>query len=601
VQLTLSQLLEGGDINPRTVKEAAGVSSLMNSIEAVGLITPLRVRPAGDKYQVVDGNRRFAALKKLAKKQKVLPSQFPVECYVVSAGDTLAAEQALVANIERAPLHIVDQLEAFTRLAEGGMNPAQIAARFTLTERQVKQVLALGGLIPEIRHAWKTGKIDEAIARSYTIAPAEKQLQVWTQLGPKADNYRIRQELGGRNDWKTKEMMRCVGKEEYLAAGGTMIEDLFSDEVILGNPELLLQLYKDALHRLHAQLEGFGITEQFIWDRHQAIKEDWTNWRQDDSGEVESDRAWFQRLCETIPEDKRSSYCIQVRVTEGGFTFDDIFKVKDGEKAGVEDEDEIPSHPAPRHVGLSKEITKNEAFATSEALKVDVFNWRTRAFQAAFAENPGALLEVAIGSQITTYNDAWNDKPREWEVGTFKPWPHEGDAGVYDIEALVTRWAEKGCLHINARSDGPAKKLAEVLDQNELLGKLRQAFDAQQYFDRAPKRIAVECMVECCGQNVCISTKKDDIAGMAVEVATFTGWLPPAMRIGVEEVYQLEPWVSFFERKRRKEEAERAAEKDAHMDAYQYGQVETVSEEPASAEEITPVKKRGRPRKEVAA
>jgi hypothetical protein len=211
---------------------------------------------------------------------------------------------------------------------------------------------------------------------------------------------------------------------------------------------------------------------------------------------------------------------------------------------------------------------------------------------------------VAIGAQVSSYNSAWDDKPRDWEVGTFTPWPHDGDDGVYDFEALAKRWAEKGCLHINARTNPAAIALAATLDRSHLVECLRRCFDAQQYFDRAPKRIAIDAMIECCGRNRCISSKKADIALSAIDTVLFTGWLPPVLRVGVEDVYRLNPWLEFAERQKLKREAAAADVvqpspvdiKKMVREAQEYRppnhEAETLKETPAPTAEKKPRRKK---------
>ena len=106
--------------NVRRVKAGVSVEELAESIARRGLIQSLHVRPLLDAdgqetglFEVPAGGRRFRALELLVK-QKRLAKTAPVPC-VLSEAQTgiLIDELSLAENIERAPLHPLDQFRAF--------------------------------------------------------------------------------------------------------------------------------------------------------------------------------------------------------------------------------------------------------------------------------------------------------------------------------------------------------------------------------------------------------------------------------------------------------------------------------------------------------
>src|SRR5882672_6596493 len=113
-----------------------GVEGLAASIAAHGLLQNLTVKLAppdkqkkkGPVYEVVAGRRRHAALKFLAKSQR-LDKAAPIPCHPIE--DALAEEISLVENALQCPMHPADQYEAFAKLhTQHGMNAEDIAARF---------------------------------------------------------------------------------------------------------------------------------------------------------------------------------------------------------------------------------------------------------------------------------------------------------------------------------------------------------------------------------------------------------------------------------------------------------------------------------------
>jgi ParB family chromosome partitioning protein len=84
-----------------------GIGELAANIAALGLLQNLQVRAAaGNRFEVVAGSRRLAALKLLVK-QKALTAKTPIACHVL--GDEDAQEVSLAENMMRVPMHPADQ------------------------------------------------------------------------------------------------------------------------------------------------------------------------------------------------------------------------------------------------------------------------------------------------------------------------------------------------------------------------------------------------------------------------------------------------------------------------------------------------------------
>jgi ParB family chromosome partitioning protein len=124
--------------NVRRVKAGVSIEELAESIARRGLIQSLHVRPVLDAdgaetgmFEVPAGGRRFRALELLVK-QKRLAKTAPVPCIVSDADSDilLIDEVSLAENIERAPLHPLDQFRAFQAMREKGMTEEAIAAAF---------------------------------------------------------------------------------------------------------------------------------------------------------------------------------------------------------------------------------------------------------------------------------------------------------------------------------------------------------------------------------------------------------------------------------------------------------------------------------------
>ena len=143
--------------NVRRVKAGISVEELAESIARRGLIQSLHVRPVVDAegketgmFEVPAGGRRFRALELLVK-QRRLAKVAPVPCVVSEASaDVLIDEVSLAENIERAPLHPLDQFRAFQAMREKGMTEEAIAAAFFVDAKVVRQRLRLVSVSPAL-------------------------------------------------------------------------------------------------------------------------------------------------------------------------------------------------------------------------------------------------------------------------------------------------------------------------------------------------------------------------------------------------------------------------------------------------------------------
>ena len=170
---------------------------LIPSIQAIGLLQPLLVRktrgaegecPTGKQictgYDVIAGQRRLAALNKIAAQQSV----DPVACVVMDEGDDAAAiEASLMENISRLPMDEMDQYKAFVALQKQGKTVEDIALKFGVTETKVTRCLALGNLIAPIQNAYRKEQINVATIRALTLASKAQQKDWWTLF--KSDEY----------------------------------------------------------------------------------------------------------------------------------------------------------------------------------------------------------------------------------------------------------------------------------------------------------------------------------------------------------------------------------------------------------------------------
>ena len=188
-------------------------AELRASIKAHGLLENLVARaddPAEDgaeRYAVVAGGRRLAALKALAE-DGTLDAAHPVPCKIASNGN--AGELSLAENVVRIAMHPADQVVAFSQLAKSGATVAAVAARFGVTERLVEQRLRLGNAAPELLDAYRADEIDLETLKAFSVTTDhDRQRAVWEQVSGQGHR---------PSAWQVKRLLT----EERVPAGSPM-------------------------------------------------------------------------------------------------------------------------------------------------------------------------------------------------------------------------------------------------------------------------------------------------------------------------------------------------------------------------------------------
>ena len=173
--------------NVRRIKAGVSIEELAQDIARRTLLQSLTVRPVLDgdgaetgMFEVPAGGRRYRALELLVQ-QKRLARTAPVPCVVRTEG--LAEEDSLAENVQRAPLHPLDQFRAFRDLREKGMTEEEIAAVFFVSVQVVKQRLKLASVSPKLLDIYAEDGMTLDQLMAFTVNPDhERQEQVWDVL-----------------------------------------------------------------------------------------------------------------------------------------------------------------------------------------------------------------------------------------------------------------------------------------------------------------------------------------------------------------------------------------------------------------------------------
>ena len=256
--------------NVRRVKAGVSIEELAESIARRGLIQSLHVRPVLDAdgaesgmFEVPAGGRRYRALELLAK-QKRLAKTSLVPCVVGDANsDILVDEVSLVENMERAPLHPLDQFRAFQAMRDKGMTEEAIAAAFFVGVNVVKQRLRLAAVSPTLLEIYAEDGMTLEQLMAFTVSPDHaRQEQVWDAIKDswQKEPYQIRRTLTETAVRASDKRAIFVGVDAYEAAGGIVLRDLFQsdDGGWLQDPVLLDRMVAEKLKATADQIAEEG-------------------------------------------------------------------------------------------------------------------------------------------------------------------------------------------------------------------------------------------------------------------------------------------------------------------------------------------------------
>ncbi len=117
---------------PRRYFDPQAMQSLVESVKSEGILQPLLVRPVGEKYEVIAGERRYRAA------QKAELTQVPVT--VREMTDDQALQYALIENLQREDLNPVEQTEGLLNLLALRLecDPAEVSSKLYRMENEAK-------------------------------------------------------------------------------------------------------------------------------------------------------------------------------------------------------------------------------------------------------------------------------------------------------------------------------------------------------------------------------------------------------------------------------------------------------------------------------
>jgi ParB family chromosome partitioning protein len=156
---------------PRRNFDEEELSSLGESIRTHGVLQPLVVRPKGDRYQLVAGERRLRAARAVGM------TSVPVR--IVDFNDQQVLEAALAENIHRTDLNAIEKAQGFKDYLERfQMTHEELAKRLGLARVTITNLLGVLELPVEIQDEVRRGQLTIGHAKLLKgINDSARQLQ----------------------------------------------------------------------------------------------------------------------------------------------------------------------------------------------------------------------------------------------------------------------------------------------------------------------------------------------------------------------------------------------------------------------------------------
>jgi ParB family chromosome partitioning protein len=144
---------------PRSVLGDADLTELADSLREHGLVQPIVVRARGDRHQLIAGQRRLAAARRLGWER--------VPVRVLDVDDRQMAEIAIVENLQRRDLDALEKAASFKQyLATWGCTQDELAKRLSIDRSHVANLIRLLELPEAVQTQLRSGALSMGHARA---------------------------------------------------------------------------------------------------------------------------------------------------------------------------------------------------------------------------------------------------------------------------------------------------------------------------------------------------------------------------------------------------------------------------------------------------
>lgn len=197
---------------PRTHFADDELGSLTESIRREGVLMPILLRPSGDGYELIAGERRWRA------SQAAGLTEIPA--VVRDVGDMQALELAIIENEQRDDLTAIESARAYNRmLQEFGCTQQQVAEKIGVSRVQVSNLIRLLQLSDELQKMIENRELSMGQARPLVGLDALAAVQLARQCVQEGWSAR-------QMEREAKKLAKGVSKSSVTAQKDSDVEAL---------------------------------------------------------------------------------------------------------------------------------------------------------------------------------------------------------------------------------------------------------------------------------------------------------------------------------------------------------------------------------------
>ncbi len=169
--------IEANPNQPRRDFDETALRELANSISEIGIIQPITLHQVSEhRYMIIAGERRWRASQ--------LAGLATIPAYIRTLDDASIMEMALVENIQREDLNVIEVALAYQQLMEGeGMTQEKVSQRVGKSRTAVANTLRLLRLPAQVQMALQKKQIDMGHARALlSIESPSQQVKLFKEI-----------------------------------------------------------------------------------------------------------------------------------------------------------------------------------------------------------------------------------------------------------------------------------------------------------------------------------------------------------------------------------------------------------------------------------
>ncbi len=261
--------LKQSEKNVRTTPPK-NIPAMAASISARGILQNLLVTPCKPRgmFEVIAGERRFLGAMMLAEAGEIVAADYDVPVKIVNGDDNDLREVSLTENFQREVMTPAEECRAFQHFLQSDGDIDAVAKRFGQTRRFIEGRLRLANLAEPIFEALANGEMTLDMAKAYgSTEDRAKQERVFAQYShsPYINADQIRRAIANDTMKATDPVAILVGADAYVAAGGRIERELFSEDGDRWSDPELAQTLAGAI--MEAEAKRIGEEQGLAWIR----------------------------------------------------------------------------------------------------------------------------------------------------------------------------------------------------------------------------------------------------------------------------------------------------------------------------------------------